>query len=97
MGFEEEDGAVSEVEVDEVICFVGYKGAEVASYDAMPGWTFALVESLLDVHGDVLLDAVLGHGFLCNINSLLLHILGHICRLDLRLQLLLLLCCSHFG
>jgi hypothetical protein len=26
-----------------------------------------------------------------------LHILGHICRLDLRLQLLLLLCCSHFG
>jgi len=41
---EEEDGAVAEVEVDEVFGLVGDKGSEVAAYNAMPGRPFALVE-----------------------------------------------------
>lgn len=44
MGLEEEDGAVTEVEVYEVLGFVGDEGSEVAAYDAMPGWAFAFVE-----------------------------------------------------
>jgi hypothetical protein len=35
---------VAQVEVDEVLGFVGDEGAKIASYDAVPGWPFALVE-----------------------------------------------------
>jgi hypothetical protein len=35
---------VTEVEVYEVLGFVGDKGAEVAPYDAMPGWAFSLIK-----------------------------------------------------
>jgi hypothetical protein len=41
---EEENGAVAEVEVDEVFGFVCDEGTEVATYDAVPGWAFSLVE-----------------------------------------------------
>ena len=44
LGLEEEDSAVTEVEVDEVFGLVSDKGAEVSSYDAVPGWTFSFVE-----------------------------------------------------
>jgi len=44
LGLEEEDGAVAKVEVDEVFGFVGDEGSEVAAYDAVPGWAFALIE-----------------------------------------------------
>lgn len=44
MGLEEEDRAVAQVEVDEVFCLVCDEGAEVSSYDAVPGRAFSLVE-----------------------------------------------------
>jgi len=44
LGFEEEDCAVSEVEVDEVLGLVRDEGAEVATYDAVPCWTSAIIE-----------------------------------------------------
>ena len=44
MGLEEEDSAVTEVEVDEMFRFVCDVGAEISPYDAVPGWAFSLVE-----------------------------------------------------
>lgn len=44
MGLEEEDCAMSEVEVDEVLCLVGNERSEIATNDTVPGWSFALVE-----------------------------------------------------
>jgi hypothetical protein len=44
LSLEEEDGAVAEVEVDEVLGLVRNEGAEVTSNNAMPGWTLALIE-----------------------------------------------------
>ena len=44
MSFEEEDGAVAEVEVDEVLGLMCNEGAEVASDNAVPGWALALIE-----------------------------------------------------
>jgi hypothetical protein len=44
LGLEEEDCAVAEVEVYEVLCLVRDEGAEVAAYDAVPCRAFALVE-----------------------------------------------------
>ena len=35
---------MAQVEVDEVLSLVCDKGAEISSYDAVPGWTFSLVE-----------------------------------------------------
>jgi hypothetical protein len=44
LGLEEKDSAVAQVEVDKVLSLVGNKGSEVAAYNAVPGWAFALVE-----------------------------------------------------
>ena len=85
---EEQDGAVAEVEVDEVLRLVRHKTAKVASNDAVPGGALSLIEGLLDVLRDVLLDRELGHGFLSNFDGLLLHIFGHIGALDLSFKLL---------
>lgn len=41
---EEEDGAVSEVEVDEVLGLVSDEGSEVTTDDAVPCWTLALIK-----------------------------------------------------
>ena len=79
---EEEDSNLSKVEVDEVLGFVGNIGSEIAAYDAMPGWVVLLVEFLLDEGGDVLLNVELLEGLGGNVNSVLLHVLGHVCVLN---------------
>jgi len=86
---EEEDGAVAEVEVDEMFRLVGDEGAEVTSNNAVPSWSLALIESFLDVLSDVLLNCKFGHSLLCNVNSLLLHVIRHVCAFDLSLKLVL--------
>lgn len=72
LGLEEEDGAVTEVEVDEVLGFVGHEAAKVAAYDAVPGRSLSFIKCSLDVLGDILLNGVLGHGLLGDFNDLLL-------------------------
>eukprot|EP00923_Selenidium_pygospionis_P050826 GHVN01088100.1.p1 GENE.GHVN01088100.1~~GHVN01088100.1.p1 ORF type:complete len:132 (-),score=13.46 GHVN01088100.1:31-426(-) len=79
---EEEDGNLSEVEVDEVFRFVGDIAAEVAAYDAMPSGVVLFVELLLDVGSDVLLDVVLLESLGGAVDGILLHIFRHISVLD---------------
>ena len=79
---EEQDGDLAEVEVEEMLGLVGDIGTEVAAHDAMPGGVVLLVELLLDVGGDVLLDVELLHCLSGDLNSVGLHVLGHIGVLD---------------
>ena len=54
----------------------------VLTHDAVPCGVVLLVELLLDVSGDVLLNAVLAEGSGGHIHSLLLHLLTHVSVLD---------------
>ncbi len=54
--FEEKDGNLSKIEVDEVLGLMGNIGTEVSAHDAMPGWVVLLVEFFLDESSNVLLD-----------------------------------------
>jgi len=53
---EEEDGDLTEIEVDEVLGLVGDVGTEVSTHDTMPGGVVLLVELFLDESGDILLN-----------------------------------------
>ena len=72
---------MTEVEVDEMLGLVGDVGTEVSSHNAMPGWVVLLVELLLDEGGDILLDVELLEGLGGDVDSVLLHIFGHVCVL----------------
>ena len=61
---------------------VGHIGAEVTAHNAMPGGVVLLVELLLDEGGDVLLNVELLEGLGGDVDSVLLHVFGHICVLN---------------
>ena len=61
---------------------MGDVGTEVSTHDAMPGWVVLFVKLLLDVGGDILLDVVLLEGLGGAVDSVLLHLLGHVRILD---------------
>ena len=86
-GLEEEDGDLSEVEVNEVLRFVRYVAAEVAANDAVPCGVVLFVELLLDVGGNVFLDVVLLKGCSRAVHCILLHVLRHVSILDHCLSL----------
>ena len=69
---------MTEIEVDEVLGLVGDVGTEVSTHDTMPGGVVLLVELLFDESGDVLLNVELLEGLSGDIDSVLLHIFGHV-------------------
>jgi hypothetical protein len=84
---EEEDGAVTEVKVDEVFRLVRDETTKVPADDAVPCLAFALIHRPLDAHRDILFDSEASHSLLGEIDYFLLQILKHIHRLDLHLGL----------
>merc|ERR1712227_42432 len=80
--FEEEDGDLSQVEVDEMLGFVSDVASEVTSDDAMPRGVVLFVELFLNVGGDVLLNVVLFQRLGRAVDRVLLHVLGHVRILD---------------
>ena len=82
---EQQDGDLTEVEVDEVFGFVCDVAAEVASHDAVPSGVVFLVELLLDEGSDVLLDVELLQGVGGAFYGVLLHVVTHVGVLDHRL------------
>ena len=75
---EEEDSDLTEVEVDEVLGLVGHIRAEVTADNAMPGGVVLLVEFFLDESGDILLNVELLECLSGDVDSVLLHIFGHV-------------------
>ena len=73
---------MTEVEVNEVLGLVGHVGTEVTAHNAMPGGVVLFVEFLLDEGSDVLLNVELLEGLGGDINSVLLHVFGHVSILD---------------
>ena len=57
---------------------VGHVGAEVTADNARPGRVVLLVELLLDESGDILLNVELLEGLSRDVDSVLLHIFGHV-------------------
>ncbi len=81
-GLEKQDGDLAQVEIDEVPSFVSDVAAEVAPDDAVPRRVVLFVELFLDEGCDVLLDVVLLQSLVGNVDSVLLHLLGHVGVLD---------------
>ena len=69
---------MTEVEVNEMFGLMGNVGTEVSAHDAMPGWVVLFVELLLDERGDVLLDVEFLESLGRDVDSILLHVLGHV-------------------
>ena len=81
-GFEKKDSDLTEIEVDEMLGLVGHIGAEVTANNAMPGGVVLFVEFLLDEGSDVLLNVEFLEGLGGDINSILLHVFGHVSILN---------------
>ena len=70
---------MSEIEVDEMFCFMSYVGTKVASYNTMPSGVVFLIKFLFDEGCDILLNVVLFESLGADIDSILLHIFSHVC------------------
>lgn len=79
---EEQNGNLPEVKVDEMFRLVGDVAAEIAADDAVPGGRVFFVELLLDECRDVLFNVVLLKSLGGDVNSILLHLFGHVGILD---------------
>lgn len=73
---------MTQVKIDEVLCLVCNVAAKISAHDTMPGRIIFLVKFLLDIGSDVLLYVVLLHSLCGAVNSILLHVLRHVCVLD---------------
>lgn len=62
---------------------MGNERAKVSADNTVPCRTFTVIEGLLDVLGDVLLNVVLLHSLLGDLDGLTLHLLAHVGGLDL--------------
>ena len=79
---EEEDGHLSEVEIDEVLGLMGNVRSEVSTHDTVPGGVVLLVEFLLDEGSDILFDVEFLQGLGRDIDCVLLHVLRHVSVLN---------------
>uniref|UniRef100_A0A3B3R7X9 Uncharacterized protein n=1 Tax=Paramormyrops kingsleyae TaxID=1676925 RepID=A0A3B3R7X9_9TELE len=80
---EQQNGHLTQVEVDEMLGLMGDVAAKIPPHNAMPGGVILLIKLL---GGDVLLDVVLLQGLGRALHGVLLHLLGHVRVFDHRLS-----------
>uniref|UniRef100_A0A669PEK1 Uncharacterized protein n=1 Tax=Phasianus colchicus TaxID=9054 RepID=A0A669PEK1_PHACC len=72
---------LTQVKIDEVLCLMCYVAAKVSANNAVPTPPSSLIY-LLYICCNVLFYVVLLHCLCGTVNSILLHVLGHVCILD---------------
>jgi hypothetical protein len=80
--FEEKNGNLPKVKVDEVLGFMRYITTKISAHNCVPRGVILFVELFLDVRSNIFLDVELLHRLCGAVNGVLLHILGHVCVLD---------------
>ena len=80
--FEQENGHLAQVGVDEVFGFMCHITTEVPPHDAVPGGVVLLVKLLLDMGRNVLLYIIFLQCLSSTLHQVLLHLLQHIGILD---------------
>lgn len=83
--FEQKNGHLTQVEVDEVFGFMCHITTEVSAHNAVPGRVVLLVKLLLDMGRNILLDVVLLQRLGSALHRVLLHLFRHVCIFDHRL------------
>uniref|UniRef100_A0A5F9CQU9 Uncharacterized protein n=1 Tax=Oryctolagus cuniculus TaxID=9986 RepID=A0A5F9CQU9_RABIT len=83
--FEQKNGHLAQVEVDEVFGFMCHVTTEVPPHNAVPGRRAPAPAHLLDVGRDVLLDVVFLQRLSGALHRVLLHLFRHVRVLDHRL------------
>jgi len=69
---------LSQVEIDEVPCFVGDVWAKISSHNAMPGRVVLFVKFLFNICSNILLYVVFFQSLRGTVHSILLHFLRHV-------------------
>uniref|UniRef100_A0A7N8WJG6 Dynein light chain n=1 Tax=Mastacembelus armatus TaxID=205130 RepID=A0A7N8WJG6_9TELE len=72
-GLEQQNGHLTQVEVNKMLGLMSHVAAEVPPNNAVPGWVILLVKLL-----DVFLDVVLLQGLCGTLHGVLLHVLRHV-------------------
>lgn len=84
--FEQKNGHLAQVEVDEVFGFMCHVTTEVPPHDAVPGGVVLLVKLLLNMGRNVLLYVIFLQRLSSTLHRILLHLLGHVGIFDHRLS-----------
>ena len=83
--FEQKNGHLTQVEVDEVFGFMCHITTEVPPHNAVPGGVVLLVKFLLDMGRNILFYVVLLQRLSSALHRILLHLFRHVCIFDHRL------------
>ncbi|CAH6926317.1 unknown_gene_7976 [Phodopus roborovskii] len=83
--FEQKNGHLAQVEVDEVFGFMCHITTEVPTHNAVPGGVVLLVKLLLDMGRNILFYVVLLQRLSSALHRVLLHLFRHVCIFDHRL------------
>lgn len=81
-GLKQQNGHLTQVEVDEMLGLMSHVAAKVPPNDAVPGRVIFLVKLLFDVCSDVFLDVILLQGLCGTLHGVLLHVLRHVSIFD---------------
>uniref|UniRef100_A0A3Q3GPU4 Uncharacterized protein n=1 Tax=Labrus bergylta TaxID=56723 RepID=A0A3Q3GPU4_9LABR len=77
-GLEQQNGHLTQVEVNEMLGLMSHIAAKVSSNDAVPGRVIFLCIYLFDVCCDIFLDVVLLQRLSSTLHGILLHVLRHV-------------------